>query len=55
MNTLVTHEPDIANHMDRIVQIRDGKLDKDFDNLLNAEEARKSLVGLLAAPAKEDI
>jgi len=52
---MVTHEPDIANHMDRIVQIRDGKLDKDIDNHLNAEEARKSLVGLLAAPAKEDL
>jgi putative ABC transport system ATP-binding protein len=51
---MVTHEPDIANHMSRIIHIRDGKLDKDYDNRLNAEEAKKSLVFLLAEPVMEE-
>jgi len=52
---MVTHEPDIANHMDRIVHIRDGVLAKDEDNRKNAEEARRTLDELLVATSKEEL
>ena len=51
---MVTHEPDIANHMSRIVHIRDGVLAKDDDNQNNAQEAMKSLQEILADPTKEE-
>jgi ABC-type lipoprotein export system ATPase subunit len=50
---MVTHEPDIANQMSRIIHIRDGKLDKDEENH-NAEEAKKSLLEILAVPVMEE-
>ena len=52
---MVTHEPDIANHMDRIVHIRDGVLAQDEDNRLNAEEAKRSLAELLAGQRMEEL
>jgi putative ABC transport system ATP-binding protein len=51
---MVTHEPDIANQMSRIVHIRDGKLAQDDQNHGNAEEAKKNLRESLAESVKED-
>jgi len=51
---MVTHEPDIAKHMSRILHIRDGKLAKDDGNEAVALEARKELEEQLANVAKED-
>ena len=51
---MVTHEPDIARQMSRIVHIRDGKLAQDDENEKIAEEAKKELREQLAEAAKED-
>ncbi len=40
---MVTHEPDIARQMERIIRIRDGMLDLDHDNGKVAAEAREEL------------
>jgi putative ABC transport system ATP-binding protein len=52
---MVTHEPDIARQMSRIVHIRDGKLDQDFENSDTAEQAKKELRETLANAAKEEL
>ncbi|MCE1252085.1 MAG: ABC transporter ATP-binding protein [Anaerolineae bacterium] len=44
---MVTHEPDIARQMERIIHIRDGKLYSDDDNRLEAVKAKKELHQLL--------
>lgn len=40
---MVTHEPDIAQQMERIIHIRDGKLDSDYANGEAAEKAKEVL------------
>jgi putative ABC transport system ATP-binding protein len=40
---MVTHEPDIARQMERIVHIRDGKLYSDDDNRAEAVKAKEEL------------
>jgi putative ABC transport system ATP-binding protein len=51
---MVTHEPDIARQMSRIVHIRDGKLAQDDENQRVAEEAKKELREQLAVAAVSD-
>jgi putative ABC transport system ATP-binding protein len=51
---MVTHEPDIARQMSRILHIRDGKLDKDIENSAEAAEAKKELEETLAIAQKEE-
>ena len=43
---LVTHEPDIARHTDRIVTFRDGRVIKD-ENVENSLDANEMLKGLV--------
>ena len=50
---MVTHEPDIARQMSRIVHIRDGKLDKDIENSQGAEKAKQELRETLASAEEE--
>jgi len=51
---MVTHEPDIARQMSRIVHIRDGKLAQDDENQNVAEQAKKELREQLAVAAMEN-
>jgi putative ABC transport system ATP-binding protein len=48
----VTHEPDIAQHAKRIVQVRDGRIISDITNEepLNAEDELRRLQGSYVAP-----
>ena len=54
---MVTHEPDIARQMERIIRIRDGMLDLDRDNEKVAAEAKEELRQSLeiAAEAKDEL
>jgi putative ABC transport system ATP-binding protein len=54
---MVTHEPDIARQMERIIRIRDGMLDLDRDNEKVAAEAKEELRQSLelAEEAKDEL
>ena len=54
---MVTHEPDIARQMERIIRIRDGMLDLDHDNAKVAAEAKEELRQSLevAEEAKDEL
>ncbi|HMD90138.1 MAG TPA: ABC transporter ATP-binding protein [Anaerolineaceae bacterium] len=54
---MVTHEPDIARQMERIIRIRDGLLDMDRDNEQVAAEAKEELRKTLELPeeAKDEL
>jgi len=54
---MVTHEPDIARQMERIIRIRDGMLDLDRDNEKGAAEAKEELRQSLelAEEAKDEL
>mgnify|MGYP000064082069 CR=1 FL=1 len=49
---MVTHEPDIAEHTERTIHIRDGKLDADNKNGHHAEEAKRVLRAALQSARK---
>ena len=40
---MITHEPDIASHADRLIFIRDGKIEKDYKNQDQKIAVRKGL------------
>ena len=51
---MVTHEPDIARQMSRIVHIRDGKLDDDKENKAAAQAKIELRESLAEAASQED-
>ena len=50
---MVTHEPEIAEHTERIVRIRDGKLDADHRNGTNSQKMKQKLRKAIEEASKD--
>ena len=50
---MVTHEPEIAEHTERIIRIRDGKLDADHSNGTNSKKMKQKLRKAIEEASKD--
>jgi putative ABC transport system ATP-binding protein len=50
---MVTHEPEIAEHTERIIRIRDGKLDADHSNGNNSKKMKQKLRQAIEEASKD--
>jgi putative ABC transport system ATP-binding protein len=50
---MVTHEPEIAEHTERIIRIRDGKLDADHSNGNNSKKMKQKLRKAIEEASKD--
>ena len=50
---MVTHEPEIAEHTERIIRIRDGKLDADHSNGTNSKKMKQKLRQAIEEASKD--